>query len=421
MTDVLSEIRQSGKYELESKIKEYENNTKMLEAEIERLNLIDGTPVVYIFKTDVRDDKSPLKIGVTEHIRERTKPYKTTHIYGKVVFSHIIADTNLKTAENWIFTLLSQYRIRGEMFDISVEEAKIWIMREINSLNICNIQEQSHKISTLTKITDYENIILGNDEPLTHKKDASTQTDIVIENVKNDSKVDNISQFDKYISECCLLESNYEVSSHDITGQYRLWSRTTNKETYYQLLDYLKTNFCPIRLKLQTSSNVINGFRGVMLKTIEYKKSYAASDPETFIFQVCVFTPSGKVLRSELEEEYVSWKKKLDKPLLQDDNKELKKYLDECPYTLSSNVWTTLGNGTGYYGLHLKQYENYAKKVSNNAKPIQKRTTNHEIIDSWSTIAKAAEAEGISPSKMSRLIKNKVINDNDIYFIKTTD
>lgn len=417
VTDVISDIRLTGKYELENKIKEYENNTKLLEAEIERLSIIDGTPIVYIFNTDIRKDKSPLKIGITEHIRERSKPFKQVHPYGKIVFTHNIPDTNLRTMENWIFALFYQFRIKGEMFDIELDDAITWIMHEINSLNISNIQDHTKKMIILRKVTDYENLILCNDEPLINKKNVSTQTDLIIEN-NNDASDDNDETilFDKFISECCTTEPNYEVSGHDITGQFRLWSKKNNRETYHKLLDYLKTRFCPIRLKLQNANNVLNGFRGVMLKVIEYKKSYAASDPETFIFQVCVFVPSGKVLRNDLEAEYTSWKKKLNKPLLKDDNKELKKFLDECDYTLSSNVWTPSGNGTGYYGLHLKQYDNYAKKVSCNAKSIQKRTTNHEIVNSWPTIAKAAEAEAMSPAKMSRLIKKNIINDN-FYFI----
>lgn len=416
--NVLKEIRITGKYELENKLKNYEDNNKILEAEIERLSVTDGSPIVYIFNTDTRHENSPLKIGVTEHIRERTKPYKTTHPYGRIVFSHSIPDTNMKTAENWIFTLLNEYRIRGEMFDISVDEAKMWITREINSLNISHISNTTDKLTILAKITDRENQILCNDEPRVSTIDVSTQTDDIKLEEVIEKKDNNKPIFDQFISECCDLKENNEVSSHDITGQFRLWSKKTDKELYYQLLDYLKTEFCPIRLKLQNSDHVLNGFRDIKLKAIEYKKSLLASDQETFIFEVCVFTPSGKVLKTELESEYALWKKKLKKSISKYDNQDLKNFLNECPYTLPATVWTHKGNGLGYYGIHLKYYENYAKKISSTAKPIQKRTINHEIVDSWSSIAKAAEAEGISASKMSRIVKDKT-NYNEHYFLKS--
>ena len=41
----------------------------------------------------------------------------------------------------------------------------------------------------------------------------------------------------------------------------------------------------------------------------------------------------------------------------------------------------------------------------------------NEVIDKFETIAKAAEAEKISAPKMSRSIKNKVIFNEDYYYV----
>lgn len=408
---VIKEIRKTGKYELEEK-------NKLLEAEIERLSITNGTPIIYIFATDVRQTSSFLKIGITAKIKDRTKPYRQTLPYGRIVFYQTIPDTNLKTMETWINTLLKPYLVKGEMFDVDLETAKFWIMREVTSLQLSLMQDEKQKISALTHLTDYENIILKNDQPRVHTHDVGTQTEpeqLTFKVYEKENEMEK--EFDKYISECCVTDIDAEVSSHDITGQYRLWSKKIGREIFSALLDYLKTNFCPIRLKIQESTSVLNGFRGVKLKSQEYKKSFAASDPETFIFEICVFTPAGKSLRSELEEEYIAWKKRVNRDLLTSDKNDLKKYLESCPYILPANVWTLGKNGPGYYGINLKKNEIYAKKVSPTAKPIEKRTTNHDIVDTYSSIVKAAESNGMSATQMSRVVEKKVIVGKH-YFIK---
>lgn len=49
--------------------------------------------------------------------------------------------------------------------------------------------------------------------------------------------------------------------------------------------------------------------KGVKLKEIEYKKQFINNDVETFIFQVCKFSPNGKILNYTLLNEYHKWKK----------------------------------------------------------------------------------------------------------------
>lgn len=246
----------------------------------------------------------------------------------------------------------------------------------------------------------------------------STQTDY-IEDTKSIMLDVNKSKFDQYIDECCIIDENNEVSSVDIIGQYRIWSKTTDKDTYHALLDYLTIKFRPTRLNIQDKNCVVNGFRGVCLKEIEYKRKFMnnQSDPETFLFYMCKFSPNGKVLMSEIIEEYTMWKKRLDKPLNKDDVLELKKYMKECEYVLPSNIWCVNGSGQGYYGVNLKSTEIQHRKSSSTAKRVEKRDIlTDTTLDTWSTIAKASESEGISASKMSRCIKQN-IKFNDYYYV----
>jgi hypothetical protein len=114
--------------------------------------------------------------------------------------------------------------------------------------------------------------------------------------------------------------------------------------------------------------------------------------------------------------EYQKWKNSVGKELSENDMKEIKEYLNSSPYALKATVWTDEGNNEGYYGISLRQSEYKPKLISSTGKKVYKREKdNNQLLCSWDTIAKAADAEGISASKMSRSIKNKIII-NDYYY-----
>ena len=75
------------------------------------------------------------------------------------------------------------------------------------------------------------------------------------------------------------------------------------------------------------------------------------------------------------------------------------------------------GSNEGYYGLSLKNDEYKHKTTSSTGKKVEKIENNTgQIIGTWETIAKAAEAEHISAAKMSRSIKNTIVFNNDYYY-----
>ena len=107
----------------------------------------------------------------------------------------------------------------------------------------------------------------------------------------------------------------------------------------------------------------------------------------------------------------------MNKKLHDDDLKNIKDYLNDCEYVLKSTVWTDQGSNEGYYGISLKINEHKHKTISSGGKKVEKieYKTGH-VLCMWDTIAKAARDENISPAKMSRSIKNKVIFNNDYYY-----
>ena len=228
------------------------------------------------------------------------------------------------------------------------------------------------------------------------------------------------NKFNDFISTMCIVRTDVEESSVNMEGQFRIWCKTKpKKETFHAFKNYLDTRFKPSRLSNQNKDQIVNGYIGVKLKDIEYKQKFVAnsSNIETFIFNVCKFSSNGKILNSTLLDEYKRWKTSLNKECFDNDMKEIKDYLNNCEYVLKSTVWTDKGTNEGYYGLSLKT-ELYKHKVtSSTGKKVEKvEKISGLVLNTWDTIAKAAEFENISAAKMSRSIKNNLQFNNDYYY-----
>jgi prophage antirepressor-like protein len=428
--DVIKEIRLNGKYELEKqlkekdeKIEEIENHNKKLIDEAEQVKLMDKIPVIYIYNIDTRNPNSELKIGCSQNYYERIKPYRQTNKFGKIEFTVAVYNTDLKKFENYIQYVLNDYKINGEVFRIDVDEAILIIMNVVNLFEVLTISNKSDRILKLKQIQEQEtNIIKNIKSPSISMVDFGIQTDFDETNPIETSPIINTHElynnFDKFVETCCIVRHDVEDSTVNLIGQYRIWSKTATKESYLALLSYLKTKFKPVRLKVQNKNSVVMGYEGLKLKNIEYiKKSLIPNDYETFIFHKCIFTFDGKVLFSTLYNEFIDWKNNIKKPLDNNDEKELKKYLKSLEYIFPSTIWTSKGNGIGYYGLVLKSDEKINKKTSCTGKMVEKRDAQtNELIETFETIAKAAESENIAGPKMSRSIKNKVVFNDDYYY-----
>jgi hypothetical protein len=225
-------------------------------------------------------------------------------------------------------------------------------------------------------------------------------------------------KFEEFINTMCIVRKDVEESSTNLEGQFRIWSKTKpKKEVFHALKNYLDTRFKSARITNQTKNQIVYGYVGIKLKDIEYKKRLLNSNVETFLFQVCKFSPNGKILNSTLLNEYQRWKKSVHIGCCEEDMKEIKEYLNSCEYALKSTVWTDYGSNEGYYGLLLKSDEHKYKKTSSTGKTVEKREVSNNIIHgTWETIAKAAQSENISAAKMSRSIKSKTVFNNDYYY-----
>ena len=241
-------------------------------------------------------------------------------------------------------------------------------------------------------------------------------------------------KFDEFVATCCIVRPDVEEESVNLEGRFRLWSHTKPaKETFHALKHYMDVRFKPKRIQN------IHGYQGIKLKMVEYKKmiSNPAENPEqynveTFLFECCKFSDTGKILNSVLLKEYQKWKLSIGKTVSENDMKNLKTYLNACPNALKATVWSENCGNEGFYGLALK--ESYytmtqaiiqgqanpviSVQISTTGKKVEKKLVgSNEVLKTWDTIAKAAAAEGFSAAKMSRSVKDKTVFKDYYYCV----
>jgi hypothetical protein len=229
------------------------------------------------------------------------------------------------------------------------------------------------------------------------------------------------AKFNEFVATMCIVRPDVEESAGNLEGQLRIWLKTKpKKEIFHAFKEYLDIRFKHARLAAQMEGHVMYGYVGVKIIPIQYVKKHINHDPETFLFQVCKFAPTGKILNSTMLEEYRKWKGGLGKPILDTDMKELKTYLNSCEYVIKATVWATDGSNEGYYGVELREQiykPNYTG--SSTGKEVEKvvKESGH-VLQSWATIAKAAVSEKMCAAKMSRSIKSGVMFNDYFYRVK---
>jgi len=441
--EIVKELRLKGSYELKKQLEENKNENEKLENRLleseegkkkkeeelqkqkEENELLQKTnrevPMIYVYNIDANQTDTIVKIGISNHLNARMKSYKTSHPYGKLEFyKEIDIAHDLHLFEKMVHDKLIFLRVKHEMFRMSVDEAVMCITNEYNNIKLLQNTVESERKVKIQKIFEYTNKII-NDEPEVSNKitfDQSTQTDfnemdpLTVQIIHGNP--DLLKKFDDFIEKNCIVRHDVEVSAKDIMGVYRLQAREAVKEVSHAFNDYLRRRFKYDRLQVQDADQVVLGFIGVTLKKQEYKKSESASEEETFVFEKCVFTPAGTALSKDIVEEYKDWKRIMKKPWDEkNDVTRLKAFLKSCPYVLFETVWTTSGNGQGFYGIKLKRDIKFHRNTSSTGCKIFKKDLNNNVLCEYATIAKAAEMEKMCPAKMSRSVKNRVVFHGD--------
>jgi hypothetical protein len=219
-------------------------------------------------------------------------------------------------------------------------------------------------------------------------------------------------KFSNFIKEQCIVRDDVEELSASLEGRFRIWNaEKPTKEMFRVFKEYLDRRFKPRKGKGG------NGYCGIKLCEVQYKKIKNNDDVENFIFDTCRFCDNGKILNSVMLKEYLNWKKNVGKLESGDEINDIKSYLNSYPHALKATVWTHHGTNEGYYGLCLKTDDYTRKMPPTSGKWVYKRSfVDNKLINKWQTIALAAEKNNTSPTKLRTFIKNKKVFDDDYYY-----
>lgn len=393
-------------------------NRDALEDTLNSLEETMNTKVLYIWQSDARHGASyHVKIGVTDNCCNRIKNFRQSSPYSRFVHQFKIPfEATCTNLEKNIIDFMKPYSIGGECFQCSIDTVTLAMRMFLLTGELIKTHGNDEArlqdlLQAALKAAGVEGINAAN----LNSCDVAVQTDTDADNSMSLQIITNQEfkeTFDKFINERCDVHDAAEAATTAIAGAYRIWCRKPEKEAYHALLKYLRARFFETRLTTQNQDHVINGFRGVSLREVVPTMSAVPSDVETFLFQECGFVPDGKATISDVVTEYQRWRHRLGKPVRdqQCDRKDVTDFLKDYPLVVQTVIWAETGGkkcGQGYYGLQIKnQVPRPARAASATAKAVYKKDKiTHEVLNSWSTIAKAADAEGLAPAKMSRILK----------------
>jgi hypothetical protein len=311
--------------------------------------------------------------------------------------------------------------IKGENETLKEENSKInkIIEKHKNETDeyLLEINELHETIDNQIKIIDSIN-----------KDNESIYETAVVQEENNHSKIDKtplkdeqeteeeklIKRFDEFVDKMCILDSKFVEHSINIECRFRLWNnRKPEKEVFHALKNYFDTRFKPKRV------NGIHCYCGLKLIELEYKKIKVNSSVETFIFENCRFSDTGKAFESNLLKEYQKWRKSINLNTSDNDLVDMKSYLKDNKNVLRAVIWASNGSNTGYYGISLNSEEtetNGKKLTSSTAKKVEKvDSITGEVIGRWDSVAQTAAFHGVCTANISRLIKSGTTVSNHYF------
>lgn len=350
------------------------------------------------------------------------KHLRTIEVDGKnknEILAYDETNFTIPCISRYIKNIISEKSYSIEKFNILVEENQKYkatleqLSDENEKLKVLNNEyiEKNEKLEQLlASITNnYENVNETNNV-------NNDETNIISVELKN--------KFDKFIDECCFLHKDVDVASTTIVGQFRIYNREKpTKHVFSMFNTYMRTRFLACRISGQNKNQVVHGFKGIKLKDIVYKKSSSSNEVENFIFESCIFSPEGRASTNKIVEEFINYKKNNSLLITNNEDKDVKNYLKNCQYILGGPIRLHNINATfeGYYGISLKNdYYQEARdhQIATSGKKVQKiDASTKNILNNWTTIAKAAIHEDFSPAKMSRAIKNNTLINNAYYVL----
>jgi hypothetical protein len=424
-----------------------------------------NTECVYFGTIDNTNEKGEklIKFGISNDLSNRVLDHRKKYMNFRLVSAYRVQNKteieNLMKKHPKIQKHLRMIRVNDKCkteilaydeVNMTIEKLKKYIQDIIDSRKLCmdNFLKMETEIQMLRSqnelLSTNVDLMTGNYKKLLVEHDQLQETvkkqKVVIESFRKEENDNTVfpepeineeamndaaatsaeftAMFNEFVSAECIVRSDVYESSVQLEGRFRLWRQSKpKKEIFHAFKSYMDTRFQPKRMPINKQN--AHCYVGIKLREAEYKKKFSCSDApavETFLFQMCKFSDTGKILNSVLLREYKKWKQSVHRECAPDEVelKELKGYLNACPYALKATVWTEHGVNEGYYGLslmedYIKQTEQVQKSNKNTTgKVVEKREIKtNALIGTWDSIADAAISENVCAAKMSRYIREK--------------
>lgn len=416
---------------LQNEIQAKESQTKIEYLQSEMLKLqkpirkkFELGETVYIYKH--LKNENIFKVGSSKNMNTRDDNYYCHNISGEVVYTKRC--NNEKILEDIVHYILRNHTVdshRKDWFNVKYE-----IIRDIIDATSIFLEQSSNNCLHIESLKLSENInnifnnipiieipIIDNKEELTEDRNKNVQyqeiKEIIIEpiNVPNKELFHNSTNFDKFLSECFVIDENSATSSIDIIARYRLWSRSKN-DFRELLINHIKNQgFKEILVYDQASKCNLTSYQGIKIILLDpFTLTDTSSEVEKFIFEECIPCITGRISSKSLFETYLSWKTKLNPEYIKITNNEKKvinTYFNK--HFFGSTVYTGERIRFGFYGICLKNQDSELvgkKQKPQNRKIIQQIDQNNVVVHEYISITQAAFENNVSISKMSVVISN---------------
>ena len=227
----------------------------------------------------------------------------------------------------------------------------------------------------------------------------------------------NPSDFDKFISDCCIVDkdnSDCFTPKSDLRNAHHIWSNCTLKKVKAELEEYLTKNFKSGAAFIDKSRR--NVYRGLKLKDMVYKPSEKNLDFEQFITSRCGINYHYRISYGTFYEYFEKFKKDTDSTykLTKDYKQQIKEYLNNK--FLQGRVYISSiekASGLhGVYGIGIKD-NNFGLKpiVRKNKKVGEYDSITNKLLQTFDSIILASETLKIPFSSFGNNIRfGKIIN-----------
>jgi prophage antirepressor-like protein len=449
---VVREIRLTGKYELENRVKYLEEELLKTKTKQVRRDYECGE-TVYILKNIGL--KNVYKIGSSLNMNSRESSYECHSMTSKVVYTRRCK--NQKILEDAMHHKFIKYQVQNkkDWFKIDFETLRktldeLQLMLDGEASNFAFFEEvlkmtpkdideenetKEEDITTYTESTDKS---LKNITSKDYNKIPDSEFVYQNEIIEIDNKIEEevpwilpeetshkISyNFDKFIKECFTIKKEAKTSAIMIKSLYRLWSK--NKDYVINPLeDYLKENGFTKCYTYDTETKCNDkGYLGLEIIPLEpFKISKNSTEIERFLFDTCIKNISGRLTVKEISEAFVEWKQQFDKNYTYYKHKDRGKIND---YLNKEFLASVVHDGTrcrfGYYGLSLKNQKDIGKRVNKGNRKIveQLHPNTNEVLNTFDSITHCANETKSGIASISLAIKNKVIFKKFKYRFKET-